>query len=145
MRARLRLQSEEPSDVDLALDDAKFAYASAPVADARIERTLALAHLRSGNNALALRFGRDALTHLDLESASLLIMAIAEAKRGNLDKAREHHTQAVAAWPSDLEEKRVMATAERGVLWFETIDELQQLRTQAQTLLNAGSQTSMRD
>ncbi|MCH8967173.1 MAG: protein kinase, partial [Planctomycetes bacterium] len=44
MRARLRLQSEEPSDVDLALDDAKFAYASAPVADARIERTLALAH-----------------------------------------------------------------------------------------------------
>ena len=136
MRARLRLQSGELSD--LALDDAKFAYASAPVADARIERTLALAHLRNGKHALAVRYAGEALTHRDLESASYLIMAIAEAGRGHTGEARDHYAKAVAAWPSELEENRVVAMAERGVLWFDTIDELRQLRTEADTLLNAG-------
>ena len=70
-----------------------------------------------------------------------LILAIASARLDDLPSARSHLDRALAAWPDDSKDERAFrATADKGALWFESAEELAALRTQADELIDTGSQ-----
>ena len=76
----------------------------------------------------------------ELPAADYLIIAIAEAELGHLDLARIAYGQALDAWPDELrDEGSYIVTADAGILWFESADELMRLREQAKTLLDSDS------
>jgi serine/threonine protein kinase/Flp pilus assembly protein TadD len=139
LRARLRLQLAGYVDLDDALKEAGFAderYGRGRHPKAK--RIHALALLRSGEFAQAAQHARMAIGLGDMPAVNHLIIAVAEAKAGNLVSARENLAAAVSTWPADLETAGVLVTADEGVLWFETAAELDQLRSEAEKLLAQG-------
>lgn len=61
-----------------------------------------------------------------------LIAAIANARLCELDLANDQLAQALENWPAEFEEDDVIVTAEKGLLWFDTLAELQGLRAEAE-------------
>ena len=61
-----------------------------------------------------------------------MIAAIANARLGELDLANDQLAQALENWPAEFEEDDVIVTAEKGLLWFDTLAELQGLRAEAE-------------
>ena len=61
-----------------------------------------------------------------------MIAAIANAYLGESDLANEDLEQALGNWPAEFDEDDVIVTAEKGLLWFDTLAELQALREEAE-------------
>jgi len=99
------------------------------------KRILALAELRNDHLPEALEVANEAVAAGDIPSYPKLILAIALARLGDTDQAREHLDAALAAWPTDLEKSGFNATADQGYLWIETIAELKGLRDEAKAVL----------
>ncbi len=158
MLARLRLTLANHQDYQEALDQAKIADALTSLNDPRFKRILAQALLK---NAQYL----DALTHAEaaiersqpkrqskpqsaqgepaygLPAYSHLIASIAASRIGNHEKAARHLQLAKDTWPVEFQAgKEVIITAEKELLWFDTLAELNSLQSEAQQLLESESQ-----
>lgn len=46
----------------------------------------------------------------------------------------------LASWPAELDNKGTIANIHRGVLWFDTLVDLKQLRTEAEQAVAAAAQ-----
>jgi len=136
VRARLLLQLAGHIDFAVALDDAKFADKLANETNAKAKRIRALAHLHIGEFQHAIKHARLALDLDDLPTINHLIIAVAEARRGNKSAARTALAMAEADWPADLRQPGgFIATADPDGLWVESADELLQLRDGAVALI----------
>lgn len=134
VRARIRLDIAEFLDVDAAVRDALAALELGPP-DVRVERTAALAFLRQGDFNEAIDHAESALALDNAATFPHLIMAIAQAELGFSDRGRAHLDLADLTWPKDTWTNEYRVTTERGLLWLDTIEELEELRTQAEQLL----------
>jgi serine/threonine protein kinase/Tfp pilus assembly protein PilF len=102
----------------------------------KVMRIAALANLRSGRYDKAITSASQAVDLGDSAAINHLAVAIAKARRDEPDAARAHLGQALSAWPDELRnEGDFLATADKGILWFETAAELSSLRDQADELL----------
>lgn len=124
-------------DYERALDHAKKRCdVSGESDDPKVMRMVALGYMRNDRFEKAIQFAQKALGLGDMEMINHLIMAIAERNQGNFEAARGHLEAADAAWPEELtSEGDYLATADKGVLWFETADELLGLRDEVRHLL----------
>lgn len=127
--------------MDRALQDADHADLLAEARDTKVKRVRAQAYLRSEQFEKAATYARAAIDLRDeLPAADYLIIAIAEAELGHLGLARIAYRQALDSWPAELRnEGSYTVTADAGILWFESADELMRLREQAETLLDSDS------
>ena len=127
-------------DTREALIDAEMADRLAEGKDGRIKRVLALARLRNDNYPGAVDAATAAIAAADLPAINHLILAIAETRLGHHVAAAEHLESADAAWPAAFADSDAYeATADKGVLWFETAATLHQLRREADRLIAASS------
>lgn len=136
IRARVKMQL--PSHIDLkdALGDAEYADRNANEKNPKAKRIRALALLNNDDFEAAARHANLALELGDLPFVNHLIIAIANARLGNMEEARRSAYRAEDAWPETLKSKGdVEVTADNGVLWFETADELLALKAEAKALL----------
>jgi serine/threonine protein kinase len=138
--ARLRLQPGPNYDPRDALMNAQNAIQFAPKPspndarrpDPRAKRLLALAYLRIDDLEAAHRHADAAIQLSDLETINRFIMAIAAARAIETQAAEEQLELALRSWPTELKESgQWIASAYRGVLWFETADELIALHNEA--------------
>jgi len=106
------------------------------------ERVHALAYLRNGQWRKAAETARDGLRDDEVPSFRYLIVAIAEAQRGQLDEAKKYLNQAIApdTWPSDLEDRGAIPSYDIEFLWIEYYGELKALRDEAETLIRDGGE-----
>jgi serine/threonine protein kinase/Flp pilus assembly protein TadD len=136
LQARLRTGLAEHADHAEALDDAKYADRMANYGDGHAKRVRALAHLRNRQYAEAVEHARLALEQKDLEAINHLIIALAEARRGDAAAARGALQSAQAAWPEKLQDPAgVLVSADKGDLWFDSAAELYSLRAEVEQLL----------
>jgi len=133
--ARLHLVLPGHIDNEAALEQAKLAYTATQLRDPRFDRILAQAHLESNEYRDALRHAMAAIDGGDRPAYCYLITAIANAYLGELDLANEYVEQALENWPAEFDEDDVIVTAEKGLLWFDTLAELQDLRAEAERAL----------
>ena len=71
---------------------------------------------------------RAAIALDDMRVINHLIMAVAGARLDDSASAHEHLQQARDSWPPELRQAGDRrATAEKGILWFDTADELHYL------------------
>ncbi|MHC4236587.1 MAG: hypothetical protein ACYSUQ_15840, partial [Planctomycetota bacterium] len=132
IQARLQLDR----DVEAAADSARNANYLAEDREPKVKRILALANVRSGQHEKAIAGAGQAIELDDLPTINHLIIAIAQANLGRSEDARAQLERAEAAWPEELRaEEGFVATADKGILWFETAAELSSLRDQADELL----------
>ncbi|MCH8969623.1 MAG: tetratricopeptide repeat protein, partial [Planctomycetes bacterium] len=125
-------------DDDKALEKAKLAVAFTGLKDPRFKRVLAQALLRKGEYVDAVTNATAALTQGDVPAYCHLIAAVAEARLGNVAKAKSHLEDAAKNWPAEFQAGGdVIVTAEKGLLWFDTAAELESLRAEAQQLLES--------
>jgi len=139
IKARILLNRARPEDIEQATYQCRRADEDAGGKDPKAKRILALAHLRNGQFDKAIKQAGAALNLGDLPAVDHFIIAIAQGQLGTLSAAREHLATAVARWPHDLDAGGVIATAPRGVLWFETAEELNGLRREAQAAIDPQS------
>ncbi len=130
--ARLHLMLPGQIDNEAALEQAKLAYTATQLRDPRFDRILGQAHLANNEYADALRHAEAAIDGEDRPAYCHLIAAIANAHLGELDLANDHLEQALGNWPAAFDEDDVIVTAEKGLLWFDTLEELQDLRDEAE-------------
>jgi tetratricopeptide (TPR) repeat protein len=124
--ARILLQQ---GNFDTALESAIHADYLAEHTDAKAKRIWALAHLSLGEYMQAIECARAALELGDLATIGYLVLAVAEARLGDLASAQAHLDAANTGWPPELMTKQsFLPSAEKGVLWFETGAELASLR-----------------
>jgi tetratricopeptide (TPR) repeat protein len=145
LRARLFLDLEGYSDFDRALEDAGRADFLEPeiVKDPRTKRTYALAQLRKGEFKRAAASARVAIElRDDLAAADHFIIAIAEAKLDQVDRAQEAYDRGLETWPADLKDAGAYRlTGDDGILWFESANRLQRLHDEAAALVATGAAT----
>ncbi len=123
IRARIRLELPGALDVDMALRDALAAQErSAP--DRFVERTLAMAYLRSGKWNDAAQHAEKALEAGDTASFGLLMEGLARVHLGDTVAAAAMLQKAEAQWPTELAQFGYTITTERGMLWFDKESEL---------------------
>lgn len=140
IRARLELDLPEFVNVEEALDNAKHADKLADEKDAKAKRVRATAHLRNAQFEHAVKHAVKALELKDMPTINHLIIAVAEANRGNVTSAREHLGAAKAAWPEALLKPNGFSVAVgTGDLWIDSADELYRLRAEAEKLLEAAA------
>lgn len=136
--ARVLLASPQPEDFEGALYECTRADEDFGGKYAKAKRILALAHLRRDRLEEAIEYAEAAIALSDLPAFSHLIIATANARLSNLETARSHLELASNNWPRELQSTDgYIATAERGVLWFDTAEELNQLRRIAQEAMAA--------
>ncbi len=136
IRAWLTMYLTGHVDFVAALRHAMVADALAQERDARAKRILALAHLRTGNPDFSIREAQAALKLEDVPTINHLIIAIAEAKRGQREAAEAALVAADTAWPPQLRSPGgSLPTAETGDLWIESADQWLALRAEAEQLL----------
>jgi tetratricopeptide (TPR) repeat protein len=136
LRARIVLELDETLNVGQALIDAYAALEQAPP-DPRIRRVAALAALRSGDLSAAVSHAQEALRLGDVAAFPHAILAIAEARRGNIEDASAHLDVVHDLWPAELKEAEYLVSTERGMLWFDTAWQLEELVEEARSLVNA--------
>ena len=136
IQARLLLSADPKAAVESGVNANNLAEGREP----KVHRILALAYLRTGRFDMALDSARKALDGGDIPAINRLILAIASARLDDLPSSRSHLDRALAAWPDDCKDERAFrATADKGALWFESAEELAELRTQADELIDTGS------
>jgi hypothetical protein len=64
---------------------------------------------------------------------------VAEARRGHAGDARGHLDAARFGRPAEFSSQATIVRIEQGLLWIETAAELDQLRAEAEHLLQSGS------
>jgi len=136
IRSRLGLRSSDPADIEDALDDAKHADRIAQFTDPKAKRVRALGHLKLGQLDRAIEQARLASDLGDERAIDELIVAAAEARRGNLSEAGSLLTQAVQAWPAALRTPGgFLGEAGTGDLWIESADEWLDLERDVQAMI----------
>jgi tetratricopeptide (TPR) repeat protein len=136
IRARNQLELKDHLNVRKALDDAKYADRAAKFRDPRAKRVLSLAYLRNDQFDDAVNEARAAIELKDAPTANHLIIAIAEAKRGQVRAARDALAAAESAWPEQLKKPgEYIASAETGDLWIESADGLIQLKAEVEAAI----------
>jgi tetratricopeptide (TPR) repeat protein len=136
VRARIRLTSPSQTDSARSLADAEMADGFASSRNPYTKRYLALALLRQNQSAKALNAAARAYQLGDLPVFPKLLVAMAEAKLGNAQRARNALDEADATWPPDLRERgQSRRSRHMGMLWFESADELLALRAEAVNLI----------
>ena len=126
-----------------ALDKARHAEVSTNLKDPRFKRILAQAYLRNNVFADAIYYAEAALADGDTPAYGHVIAAVAEARLGNRQEAEEHLKQATDNWPQEFRlGDRVIVTAEKGLLWFDTLAELESLHAEAERLLTSDARSS---
>jgi len=136
LRALVHMQLDEHLNLEEALDDAKHADKNAVEEDPKAKRVRALAHLRSAQFEHATAQAQLAIDLGDMATVNHLIMTIALARLGDVNAARDQLALAAKSWPVELVQDKVIATADRGVLWLESAAQLEQLRAEAQRLID---------
>ncbi len=134
-RARVHLEIEGIRNIAQAVRDVHAAKELGP-ADPRIERTAALAMLRSGDADACLNYAQEALALGDIPAFPYLLMAIAEAHRGNAEGAGEHLLAAKEAWPEELINAGFSVSTQRGMLWVDTAEQLERLLGEAEEIID---------
>jgi tetratricopeptide (TPR) repeat protein len=123
-----------------AREDAGYADRLANFEDPKAKRILAAAYLQTGDYDSAVPEAQGAITLKDQEAVNRLLIAVAEAKRGQVSAAGEALAAAESSWPEDLRKPGdFKAAAETGELWIESADALLQLREEAEAALAAAS------
>lgn len=139
LAARIHLVLSSPPDAHTGLDKAVAAFEIAETdsaARARAKRYRALAELRGTRWDDALNSADEAIKLGDAPCYNQLIQAIARARLEDNDVARQNLRSAEHAWPADLADPDDWtASAVNGVFWFESANELIQLRDEARKLL----------
>ena len=136
--SRVYMTLPELQDDDKALEKAKLAVAFTALKDPRFKRVLAQALLRKDEFLDAVTNATAALRQGDAPAYCHLIAAVAEARLGNVEKAKGHLEDAAKNWPAEFQAGGdVIVTAEKGLLWFDTATELESLRAEAQQLLES--------
>jgi len=134
-RARIHLTLDELVDVPLAVRDA-YAAVEASEPDARVERVMALALLRSGDWAGAVLHAENALQLGDEPAFANLIAALAEVGRSEFEQAQAYREAAAQTWPAALVDGGRIISTDRGMLWFDTAAELNSLHDEAELYLD---------
>jgi len=138
IQARIRLELADHWNVRKALDDAKYADRKGRSRDPTAKRVLAMAHLRNNEFGDAVTEARAAISLKDMPTINQLVIAVAEAKRGQAVSAKEALAAAESAWPEELRKPGdFTAAAETGDLWIESGDMLLQLRAEAEAAIAA--------
>lgn len=133
-RARIRLTFDAVANLASATRDAYAALEEADP-DPRVERIMAQVLLRNGDFDASIRHAQTALDLGDITAYNYLIAAIAEAKRGRLAEAESKLEAAREAWPQEIIDAEYMISTQRGMLWFDTADELMALWVEAEAHL----------
>jgi serine/threonine protein kinase len=103
----------------------------------RARRVLALAYLRDTAFEQAIDEAKKALALEDLEVVDRLILAVAYASLGDSSTAESQFALARAIWPDTLDEPgEYVVDAPKGILWFESADELLALRAELEARLD---------
>ena len=132
IQARIRLELKDHRDVRAALRDAEHADRLANSYDPKAKRILGLAYLRNNEFDDAVREASAAIALKDMPTANHLVIAVAEARRGQAVSAKEALKAAEAGWPEKLKKTgEYIASAETGDLWIESADGLIQLKIEA--------------
>jgi tetratricopeptide (TPR) repeat protein len=140
IQARIRLELADHFNVRKALDDAKHADRIGKSRDPKAKRVLAIAHLRNNEFEDAVTEARAAIALKDMPTVNYLVIAVAEAKHGQVTAARKALMEAEAAWPKELREPGGFnASAEAGDLWIESADGLIQLKDEADAAIASTS------
>ena len=134
MLSRLHLTEVDHVDPQRALKEADRANAFTQLRDPRFKRILAQAYLRNEEYEDALTHAEAAIEGGDEPAYGHLIAAIASARLGRSDEAGEHFKQSIASWPGQVKDG-VIVSAEKGFLWFDTLQELETLRGEAEPLV----------
>jgi tetratricopeptide (TPR) repeat protein len=138
--ARLRLIAEENRNAEKARDEAAAAEVFAGGKNGFIKRYLALAHLRLKRFDEAIAYAKGALELGDMKTYNQLIIAVAEANQQHTEAAKSASKEAQDSWPEGLKEAgEYDPSAEKGFLWFESADELWDLRSETDRLLAPAS------
>ncbi len=141
LQARMALEFPELRDPTTALDDAKHADRLANGKSPTAKRVLATAYLATGDFARVIEEAQAAIALGDLATANRLLIALAEAKRGNRAAAQSALEAANDAWPRDLRKPGgYTAFAETGNLWIESADHWLSLRAEVEKSLSAVGQ-----
>ena len=136
IRARLRMELEGYVDLSGARNDALMADHLAAGHNSKIKRISALAFLRNDEFSSAITQAQQAIDLNDMATVNYLIIAVAKARLGDLDDARTAYDRADALWPENLKSPDgFVASAHRGILWFDTTEELLGLRREAEELV----------
>ena len=99
-----------------------------------------MVYLRDDQFDRTIEEARNAIDLEDLPAINHLLIAIAEAKRGNLEAARANLSDAIKAWPKRLpDEGDWYATAPAGQLWFESGAEFHALKAEAEEAIKSGT------
>lgn len=126
IRARIRLELEGHEDLEQALRDALAARErSRP--DSKIERIVALASLRTGHYAEAIKAANKAAALGGIPAYCQLIKAIALGKLDQWDASEDCIDLVRANWPENLETTGYLVSTDRAMLWFDTFDGLASL------------------
>lgn len=138
IQTRIWLELAAHLNVRKALDDAKYADRKGKSGDPRAKRVLALAHLRNNEFEDAVTGARAAIALKDMPTVNHLVIAVAEAKRGQVASAKEALAAAEASWPKELRETGgFIASSETGDLWIESADDLIRLKDEAEAAIAA--------
>jgi tetratricopeptide (TPR) repeat protein len=135
MQARMHLALPEHRDEARALVEAQAAFMFIEQQDPRFNRILAQAHLANEQFGDAAAQAEAAIKIGDEPAYGHFIAAIGRFQNGQVDLARDHFEQGLAAWPAAFEERDFLVNAKRGLLWFDTKAELLSLRQEAEELL----------
>jgi tetratricopeptide (TPR) repeat protein len=136
LRARMRLELDGFVDANEALDDAKYVDRQPKVRNAKAKRMLGLAYLRMDRSELAATSARQAIELGDMPTINHLVLAVALASQQERDAAREHLVEGMRLWPAELKQAAFAATSDEGTLWFESADELNRLRAEAEARID---------
>ena len=99
---------------------------------------LALAQLRTGRFERAIASAREAVEGGDRATINDLIMAIAHARLADQPAADQEFERAEETWPDELrDEGTYVASADNGILWFDTAAKLVSLLQEARYLIGA--------
>jgi serine/threonine protein kinase/Tfp pilus assembly protein PilF len=146
IQARLQLQVGDLAAASGSLTDAGSKERDRLAADAKAApekkyyRMAAIVALRIGEYEQAIGWAAKAIAFGDLPTVNHLVAAVACAELNDFSAAREHLQQAELAWPENLRQPGSWeATADAGVLWFETADELIELRERLGELIGSRS------
>ncbi len=140
IRARIQLELKGHLDFRKALDDAKYADRLDNFHNPKAKRILALAHLRNGEYEDGLKEARAAITLDDMAAVNHLLIALAEAKRGNPALARDALAAAEATWPTEYRNPgQFTPYTKTAEVWIESADEMLRLRAEAEAALAAAS------
>lgn len=131
--ARQRLSEDSPEATADALRHATIADSISPVADPRIKRTLAQAQLKANDAAGALRSAEAALGLDRQDGLTVAIAALAAARNGDLERARNHLASATTIVSNLPADARFVPTVYHGVLNVTTISELNRFLEMART------------